>query len=169
MRWKFLPRKFGPKLWQSQVVASRKAKLRGIPRRSWQKISATKVSSKLWQSKWWCRGRQARGMPPVAYARSRNRLVCSKYGAPLAPSEGSVPLNIWNFDVGFLNIVMPGWPTLAAFGDSGRSGTRFPSSSELSRWTPHMDRNLLRQVVYEGLREDKPAGEVRRPVPTPGT
>ena len=25
--------------------------------------------------------------------------------------------------------------------------------------------NLLRQVVYEGLREDKPAAEVRRPVP----
>ncbi len=29
-------------------------------------------------------------------------------------------------------------------------------------WT---DENLLRQVVYEGLREDKPAAEVRRPVP----
>jgi bifunctional non-homologous end joining protein LigD len=29
-------------------------------------------------------------------------------------------------------------------------------------WT---DDNLLRQVVYEGLREDKPAVEVRRPVP----
>jgi len=27
--------------------------------------------------------------------------------------------------------------------------------------------NLLRQVVYEGLREDKPAAEVRRPVPYP--
>jgi bifunctional non-homologous end joining protein LigD len=31
-------------------------------------------------------------------------------------------------------------------------------------WT---DDNLLRQVVYEGLREDKPATEVRRPVPHP--
>jgi DNA ligase D-like protein (predicted ligase) len=31
-------------------------------------------------------------------------------------------------------------------------------------WT---DDNLLRQVVYEGLREDKPAAEVRRPVPRP--
>ena len=29
-------------------------------------------------------------------------------------------------------------------------------------WT---DEGLLRQVVYEGLREDKPAAEVRRPVP----
>ena len=29
-------------------------------------------------------------------------------------------------------------------------------------WT---DDNLLRQVVYEGLREDKPAAEVRRPIP----
>ena len=30
--------------------------------------------------------------------------------------------------------------------------------------------NLLRQVVYEGLREDKPAAEVRRepPLPNPG-
>ena len=27
------------------------------------------------------------------------------------------------------------------------------------------DENLLRQVVYEGLREDKPAADVRRPVP----
>ena len=26
---------------------------------------------------------------------------------------------------------------------------------------------LLRQVVYESLREDKPAAEVRRPVPNP--
>ena len=30
-------------------------------------------------------------------------------------------------------------------------------------WT---DDNLLRQVVYQGLREDKPASEVRRPVPS---
>ena len=29
-------------------------------------------------------------------------------------------------------------------------------------WT---EDNLLRQVVYEGLREDKPAREVRRPAP----
>ena len=27
--------------------------------------------------------------------------------------------------------------------------------------------NLLRQVVYQGLREDKPAAEVRREVPRP--
>ena len=27
--------------------------------------------------------------------------------------------------------------------------------------------NLLRQVVYQGLRENKPAGDVRRPVPHP--
>jgi ATP-dependent DNA ligase len=32
-------------------------------------------------------------------------------------------------------------------------------------WT---DDNLMRQVVYEGLREDKLAAEVRRPVPHPG-
>ena len=31
-------------------------------------------------------------------------------------------------------------------------------------WT---EDNLLRQVVYEGLREDKPAPEVRREVPRP--
>src|ERR1700746_3826362 len=31
-------------------------------------------------------------------------------------------------------------------------------------WT---DDNLLRQVVYEGLREDKPAAEVRRATPYP--
>jgi ATP-dependent DNA ligase len=32
-------------------------------------------------------------------------------------------------------------------------------------WT---DDNLLRQVVYQGLREDKPARDVRREVPKPG-
>jgi ATP-dependent DNA ligase len=58
------------------------------------------------------------------------------------------------------------------------SGTRFGSPLVLSRvhwvrpelvaevkyltWT---DDNLLRQVVYEGLREDKPAAEVRRASP----
>ena len=31
-------------------------------------------------------------------------------------------------------------------------------------WT---EDNLLRQVVYEGLREDKPAAEVRRAAPHP--
>jgi hypothetical protein len=32
----------------------------------------------------------------------------------------------------------------------------------------HLDEdNLLRQVVYEGLREDKPVKEVRREVPHP--
>jgi len=32
-------------------------------------------------------------------------------------------------------------------------------------WT---EDNLLRQVVYEGLREDKPARDLRREVPKPG-
>ena len=31
-------------------------------------------------------------------------------------------------------------------------------------WT---EDNLLRQVVYEGLREDKPPKDVRRPIPHP--
>jgi bifunctional non-homologous end joining protein LigD len=31
-------------------------------------------------------------------------------------------------------------------------------------WT---EDNLLRQVVYEGRREDKPATDVRRPIPHP--
>jgi bifunctional non-homologous end joining protein LigD len=59
-------------------------------------------------------------------------------------------------------------------------GSRFGSPLRLSRvhwvrpelvaevkfltWT---DDNLLRQVVYEGLREDKPANQVRREVPHP--
>ena len=60
-------------------------------------------------------------------------------------------------------------------------GSRFESPLVLSRvhwvrpelvaevkflaWT---EDNLLRQVVYEGLREDKPARDVRREVPKPG-
>jgi len=59
-------------------------------------------------------------------------------------------------------------------------GSRFGSPLVLSRvhwvrpelvaevkfltWT---DDNLLRQVIYEGLREDKPAAEVRREAPHP--
>ena len=60
-------------------------------------------------------------------------------------------------------------------------GSRFGSPLVLSRmlwvrlelvtevkfltWT---DDNLLRQVVYEGLREDKPSRQVRRETPKPG-
>jgi bifunctional non-homologous end joining protein LigD len=60
------------------------------------------------------------------------------------------------------------------------AGSRFGSPLVLSRvrwmrpelvaevkfltWT---DDNLLRQVVYEGLREDKPAADVRRSPPYP--
>jgi hypothetical protein len=36
--------------------------------------------------------------------------------------------------------------------------------SEIPAWT---EDNLLRQVVYEGLRDDKPASEIRRDVPHP--
>jgi DNA ligase D-like protein (predicted ligase) len=43
---------------------------------------------------------------------------------------------------------------------AARAGRR----SQILTWT---DDNLLRQVVYEGLREDKPAAEVRRSVPHP--
>ena len=35
---------------------------------------------------------------------------------------------------------------------------------EFLTWT---EDNLLRQVVYEGLREDKPSTDVRRPIPHP--
>jgi ATP-dependent DNA ligase len=35
---------------------------------------------------------------------------------------------------------------------------------EYLTWT---EDNLLRQVIYEGLREDKPAADVRRAVPYP--
>ena len=41
---------------------------------------------------------------------------------------------------------------------------RASSGVKNSSWTGD---NLLRQVVYEDLREDKPAVEVRRPVPHP--
>jgi hypothetical protein len=38
----------------------------------------------------------------------------------------------------------------------------FVAEVKFLTWT---EDNLLRQVVYQGLREDKPAAEVRRPVP----
>jgi hypothetical protein len=43
-----------------------------------------------------------------------------------------------------------------------RAGRR----GQILTWT---DDNLLRQVVCEGLREDKPAAEIRREVPHPKT
>jgi ATP-dependent DNA ligase len=42
--------------------------------------------------------------------------------------------------------------------------TQMVAEVKFLTWT---DDNLLRQVVYEGLREDKPASEVRREVPHP--
>ena len=45
-----------------------------------------------------------------------------------------------------------------------------PSRAELVAEVKYLTRtggNLLREVVYEGLREDKPAAEVRRSVPYP--
>ena len=53
---------------------------------------------------------------------------------------------------------------------AGEIKSRSPFSADRNRradeitWT---DDNLLRQVMYEGLREDKPAAEVRRPLPHP--
>ena len=42
-----------------------------------------------------------------------------------------------------------------------------PSSWPKSKYLTWTDDNLLRQVVYQGLREDKAAGDVRRAVPHP--
>ena len=47
---------------------------------------------------------------------------------------------------------------------SGRCCSAIVAEFKYLTWT---DENLLRQVVYEVLREDKPAAEVRRPVPSP--
>jgi ATP-dependent DNA ligase len=47
---------------------------------------------------------------------------------------------------------------------ASRRRRRERPAADQASWT---DDNLLRQVVYEGLREDKPAAEVRRPVPHP--
>jgi bifunctional non-homologous end joining protein LigD len=41
---------------------------------------------------------------------------------------------------------------------------RKPSSVAEVKYLTWTEDNLLRQVVYEGLREDKPAADVRRPV-----
>jgi hypothetical protein len=61
---------------------------------------------------------------------------------------------------------LPQWikPQLTQLVDPGFIGCGRSSSpkSNILTWT---DDNLLRQVVYEGLREDKPAAEVRRAVP----
>jgi ATP-dependent DNA ligase len=45
-----------------------------------------------------------------------------------------------------------------------RSPRRTVAEVKYLTWT---DDNLLRQVVYEGLREDQPAADVQRPAPHP--
>jgi hypothetical protein len=52
------------------------------------------------------------------------------------------------------------WSSAACIG----CGPSWFAEVKFLTWT---DDNLLRQVVYEGLREDKPAAEVRRPIPHP--
>ena len=56
---------------------------------------------------------------------------------------------------------------MAILADRGK-GMVLVAQAKYLTWT---EDNLLRQVVYEGLREDKPAAEVRRapPHPKPGT
>ena len=44
--------------------------------------------------------------------------------------------------------------------------TRWPELAANVKYLTWTGDNLLRQVVYERLREDKPAAEVRREVPT---
>jgi ATP-dependent DNA ligase len=52
----------------------------------------------------------------------------------------------------------------AAFFPCTRCGPELVAEVKYLTWT---DDNLLRQVAYEGLREDKPAAEIRRKVPHP--
>jgi ATP-dependent DNA ligase len=62
----------------------------------------------------------------------------------------------------YLDVELCGVGPDAQLGPLGAA--RACSEVKFLTWT---DDNLLRQLVYEGLREDKPATEVRRPVPHP--
>src|SRR5580704_607448 len=93
---------------------------------------------------------------------------------PAAPALASTPPSLNGYGVGCSPLAIEKMPLDA----SPPRGSRFGSPLRLSRvhwvrpelvaevkfltWT---EDNLLRQVVYEGLREDKPAREVRREVP----
>jgi hypothetical protein len=59
-------------------------------------------------------------------------------------------------------------PLRRARGGDGRLGSILSQSLFASDAVGDLlEDNLLRKVVYEGLREDKPAAEVRRAVPYP--
>ena len=91
---------------------------------------------------------------------------------PTAPATASTTLSLNGYGGGLQPLATDGMPL-----DVPPRGARFGSPLVLSRthwvrpelvaevkllaWT---EDNLLRQVVYEGLREDKPARQVRREV-----
>ena len=95
---------------------------------------------------------------------------------PAAPAPASTPPSL----NGYGDCCSRSRPTRCRSTLPPPRGSRFGSPLVLSRvhwvrpelvaevkfltWT---DDNLLRQVVYEGLREDKPAAEVRRSTPYP--
>jgi ATP-dependent DNA ligase len=86
----------------------------------------------------------------------------SSLGARQAYLDGELcgvgPDGITSFSIIQLASDDPHWSSAAFIGCG-------PNSSWKSKYLTWTGDNLLRQVVYEGLREDKPASEVRREVP----
>ena len=92
---------------------------------------------------------------------------------PAASQPASTPPSLSACGAGYSRLPLPGCRSVPP-----PRSTRFGSALVLSRvqwvrpelvvevmfiaWT---EDNLLRQVVYKGLREDKPAAEVRREMP----
>jgi hypothetical protein len=129
------------------------------------------------RSSWWSAG-------PIPRARDRSSGRCcwpitiqrAGWSMRAAPVPASIMRSSGGCGAACSRLSMPNMPLNVP---SPRT-SRFGSPLVLSRvhwvrpelvievkyltWT---EDNLLRQVVYEGLREDKPAAEVHRPVPHP--
>jgi len=114
---------------------------------------------------------------PVTERKERLRALLSDAGSPLHFSDHQIGRGLAFYDHACTQKVEG---IVSKRLDAPPRDSRFGSPLTLSRvhwvrpelvaevkflsWT---EDNLLRQVVYEGLREDKPAAEVRRAVPYP--
>jgi ATP-dependent DNA ligase len=103
----------------------------------------------------------------------------SRFGSPLVLSRVHLgpPRSIESNAPGSLFATAPACKPAAASAGAGArriwlchcrdTGTETPSLVAKVKYLTWTNDNLLRQVVYEGLREDKPAAEVRRELPRP--
>jgi hypothetical protein len=94
---------------------------------------------------------------------------------PAVPAPDSIRPSLNAYDAACSRLLRTRYRSTCRRRATATSDRRWCSAASIGygpSWSPRsssspVPTNLLRQVVYEGLREDKPASEVRRAVPHP--